>query len=119
VSGRRRNLDLVCGARRALDLRFAAPPTTDELAAELGTNRNTLNEIFERSIGTTIKQYCVQRRIERAIALLNEGVLNMAQIAEAIGYQHQSSFAAVFRERVGVSPRHYLRVMSSNRTCRR
>jgi AraC-like DNA-binding protein len=113
VAIRRRDSELAAGARRALDARFADPPTTDELAAELGTNRSKLNELFQRSFGITIKHYCIQRRIERAIALLHEGSLNMAQVAQAVGYSHQSSFTAAFRELVGVSPRGYVRQWAS------
>jgi AraC-like DNA-binding protein len=86
---------------------MADPPTLQALAQELGTNRNKLNQIFQRSMGVTLKAFCVQRRIERAQALLHEGRLNVAQIAETVGYQHQSSFAAAFRDVVGMCPRDY------------
>lgn len=104
---RSRDAELVTAARRILTERMAAPPTLKELALELGTNRNKLNQIFQRGMGVTLKAFCVQRRIERAQALLHEGRLNVAQIAETVGYQHQSSFAAAFRDVVGMCPREY------------
>ena len=104
---RSRDAELVASARRILLQRLANPPTLQELAHELGTNRNKLNQIFQRGMGITPKAFCVQRRIERAQALLHEGRLNVAQIAEVVGYQHQSSFASAFREVVGVCPRAY------------
>ena len=42
-----------------------------------------------------------------ARALLQEGRLNIAQISETVGYQHQSSFTAAFRDIVGMCPRDY------------
>lgn len=104
---RSREAELVAAARRILMDRMTDPPTLQALAHELGTNRNKLNQVFQRGMGVTIKTFCVQRRIERAQALLYEGRLNVAQIAETVGYQHQSSFAAAFREVVGMSPRDY------------
>ncbi len=104
---RGRDAYLIAAARRILTERLVDPPTLQELAQELGTNRNKLNQLFQRGLGVTPKAFCVQRRIERAQALLREGRLNVAQIAETVGYQHQSSFAAAFREVVGMCPRDY------------
>jgi AraC-like DNA-binding protein len=104
---RDRDAELVDAARRILTERMAAPPTLHELAQELGTNRSKLNHIFQRGMGVTLKSFCVQRRMERAQALLQEGRLNVGQIAETVGYQHQSSFAAAFWDMVGVCPRDY------------
>jgi AraC-like DNA-binding protein len=107
MPARRRDAEIVIGARRALAQRFADPPTLQALAAELGTNRNKLNQLFRQTMGVTLQTYCVQRRIERAQALLMEGRLSVAQVAEAVGYQHQSSFTAAFRDVVGMCPRDY------------
>jgi AraC-like DNA-binding protein len=107
ASLRGRDAYLIAAARRILTQRLVDPPTLQELAQELGTNRNKLNQIFQRGLGVTPKAFCVQRRIERAQVLLREGRLNVAQIAETVGYQHQSSFAAAFRDMVGMCPRDY------------
>jgi len=104
---RGRDAELVAAASRILNQRLVDPPTLQELAQELGTNRNKLNQLFQRSMGVTLKVYCVQKRIERARALLQEGRLNIAQISETVGYQHQSSFTAAFRDVVGMCPRDY------------
>jgi AraC-like DNA-binding protein len=36
-----------------------------------------------------------------------EAALTIAQVAERVGYEHQSSFAAAFSGHVGMSPREY------------
>jgi AraC-like DNA-binding protein len=33
--------------------------------------------------------------------------MNLAQVADAVGYQHQSSFTAAFRDATGLSPGRY------------
>ncbi|MGH8032238.1 MAG: helix-turn-helix transcriptional regulator [Luteimonas sp.] len=106
-SQRSRDAELVAAARRILNQRLVDPPTLQQLAREIGTNRNKLNQIFRHSMGITLKAYCVQRRMERAQILLQEGCLNIAQIAEAVGYQHQSSFTAAFRDAMGMCPRDF------------
>ena len=35
--------------------------------------------------------------------------ISWAQVAERVGYEHQSSFTAAFRGQVGMSPREYRR----------
>lgn len=106
---RHRDVELLVAARRILFNRFASPPTLHELAHQLGTNKNKLSQLFQENLGVTPQVYCLQRRIERAQALLAEGRLNVGQIADAVGYQHQSSFTGAFREAVGESPRQFAR----------
>jgi AraC-like DNA-binding protein len=106
---RGRDGELVAAARRILSEHFADPPTLHELSSRLGTNKNKLNQLFQRHLGMTPQGYCLQRRIERAQALLAEGRLNVGQVADAVGYQHQSSFTVAFRDVVGESPRDYVR----------
>jgi AraC-like DNA-binding protein len=51
--------------------------------------------------------YCLERRMREAQLLLMEAALTIAQVAERVGYEHQSSFAAAFSGHVGMSPREY------------
>lgn len=105
--GRTRDAEIVRLAERMLAEHFAHPPTLQALARRLGTNKNKLTQLFQRSHGTTPQMYCLRRRIERAQALIAEGRLSLGQVAEAVGYQHQSSFTVAFREVVGLAPREY------------
>jgi AraC-like DNA-binding protein len=106
---RGRDGELASAARRILCERFADPPTLRELARELGTNKNKLNQLFRVGFGVTPQAFCLQRRMERAQALIMEGRLNVGQVADEVGYQHQSSFAVAFRDVIGVSPREFAR----------
>ncbi len=104
---RPKDVDLAHRAREALDRRYAAPPRFDDLALELGTSRNKLKTVFREVLGLTLTEYLAQRRVRTAQALLLEGRLTIGQIAEQVGYEHQSSFTAAFREQVGMTPREY------------
>lgn len=100
---------IVAFARRILCERFADPPTLQELATLVGTNKNKLNLLFHKRLGMTPQVFCLQRRIERAQALIAEGRLSVGQVSEAVGYQHQSSFSEAFVRVVGLSPREFAR----------
>jgi len=103
----RRDLDLAQAAQARLDRDYRRPPRFDELARELGTNQNKLKAVFKEAFGVTMADYCLERRVREAQLLLLEASLTIAQVAERVGYEHQSSFAAAFRDRVGMTPRDY------------
>ncbi len=109
VLPRRRDLDLAQGAMARLDREYRRPPPFGELARELGTNQNKLKIVFKEAFGTTMLDYCLERRVREAQQLLLEASLTIAQVAERVGYEHQSSFTAAFRGQVGMSPSDYRR----------
>ncbi len=104
---RRRDLDLARAAQTLLDRDYRRPPNFAELAREIGTSQNKLKSVFKQTFGLTMADYCLERRVREAQQLLMEASLTIAQVAERVGYEHQSSFAAAFRNQVGMSPREY------------
>lgn len=106
---RRRDLELAQAARARLDLSYRKPPGFASLARELGTSQNKLKALFRETYGVTMADHCLERRVREAQQLLLEAKLTIAQVAERVGYEHQSSFATAFRGHVGMSPREYRR----------
>lgn len=106
---RRRDLDLAHAARAHLDRSYRKPPNFADLAREIGTSQNKLKAVYKEAFGLTMADYCLDRRMREAQQLLVEAKLTIAQVAERVGYEHQSSFAAAFRGHVGMSPREYRR----------
>jgi AraC-like DNA-binding protein len=80
-----------------------------ELAHQLGTNQNKQKAVFKETFRVTMAEYCIDRRIREAQHFLIEASLTISQIAERVGYDHQSSFASAFSSHVGMSPREYRR----------
>jgi AraC-like DNA-binding protein len=105
----RRDLDLARAARACLDREYRRPPNFGYLAREIGTSQNKLKALFKQAFGLTMAEYCLERRMREAQLLLMEAALTIAQVAERVGYEHQSSFTAAFRGHVGMSPREYRR----------
>ena len=106
---RRRDLDLARAARACLDREYRRPPNFGALAREVGTSQNKLKAVFKEAFGVTMADYCLERRMREAQLLLMEAALTIAQVAERVGYEHQSSFTAAFRGHVGMSPRDWRR----------
>lgn len=104
---RRRDLELAHAALARLERDYRAPPLFAVLASDVGTSQNKLKTVFKDSFGVTMAAYCLERRMREAQQLLLEASLTIAQVAERVGYEHQSSFAAAFRGHIGMSPRQY------------
>lgn len=61
--------------------------------------------LFKRSIGLTPHQYVVQCRVERARQLLRQGQLEIAEIADRVGFANQSHLNRHFKRLTGVTPK--------------
>jgi AraC-like DNA-binding protein len=107
VLPRRRDLELAHAARDRLERDYRRPPNFGDLAREIGTSQNKLKAVFKQAFGLTMADYCLERRVREAQLLLMEATLTIAQVAERVGYEHQSSFTAAFSGHLGMSPREY------------
>jgi AraC family transcriptional regulator len=60
--------------------------------------------VFARSVGTTPYRYIVHLRLRRALELIRDGRLSLAEIAAATGFADQSHLSRWIRRVHGVSP---------------
>jgi len=65
--------------------------------------------LFKASTGLPPHHFVVQRRVERAKALLREGALGVGEVALRSGFASASHFAVVFRRVAGMPPREFRR----------
>jgi AraC family transcriptional regulator len=65
-----------------------------------------------------VHQYVVQRRVERAKTLMLQDELSMAEIAQTVGFAHQSHMARHMRRVLGVPPRAMKRMLAESRAMR-
>lgn len=57
--------------------------------------------------GTTLRQYCINKRIEAARFLLKENRHTISEIGNIVGYDDHSAFSRAFRQHCGFSPREW------------
>jgi AraC family transcriptional regulator len=75
------------------------------IAAVAGVSMTHFKAAFRESMGVPVHQYIIQRRVERAKALLRESRLSVGEIASQTGFAHQSHLAFHTRRMMGYSPR--------------
>lgn len=79
----------------------------DNLAAMVGFSTSHISALFKRETGTTIVDYITQSRIDRAKEMLASTMMNINEIAEAVGYQDAKYFSRIFRKQVCIKPSEY------------
>ncbi len=92
-------------ARDIIDNSLQQPPSIPALAREVGTNRNKLAYGFKKWFGCTVFEYQLRARMEAAWNLLENTKLPLGDIADLVGYQHQGSFTAAFKNYFNVLPK--------------
>ena len=94
----------VDAARRILSTQFAPIPHTCALARRVGMSESKLKRAFKEHFGTTVFDYGLECRMRHALELLRANAMSVCQVAECVGYQHQTSFTAAFRDYFGFLP---------------
>ena len=87
-----------------VDANLAKRLSTAELAALVRLSTNHLRRAFKASMGCSPHEYVIQCRIVRAMTLMLETGISLAQIAFECGLADQAHLCRLFRRRVGISP---------------
>ncbi|MFT3816852.1 MAG: AraC family transcriptional regulator [Rubrivivax sp.] len=109
-----RDLRLIEKARDLMIADLARMPTIPQLARAVGTNTSKLKRGFKFLCGMTIFEYGHRQRMNRALHLLIDERMPVNQVAGCVGYQHQTSFTASFREHFGFTPKEARRLAGSD-----
>jgi len=91
-------------AKEILATQLENPPSSLELAQQVGVSDRTLRRGFRELFGTTVIRYLMQQRLNRAEQLLREGNLTVAEVANEVGYSHLGHFATAFQDQFGMTP---------------
>lgn len=91
-------------ARELLLQHLEQPPSLLEMARMVGLNDYKLKAGFKEVFGMTVFGYLREKRLEKALDLLEQGALNVGEVACAIGYSNPSHFTAAFKRKYGINP---------------
>ena len=87
-----------------IEANLNAELTLAELAGIACLSPCHFSRSFKEAVGVGPQRYTVQRRVERAKALLRRGNATLASVAAATGFADQSHFTAAFRHETGTTP---------------
>jgi len=97
---------IVSQIREYLDANYIENPTLTQLADLTYISPFHLSRIFSQSVGLPPHLYLIQVRVLQAKKLLSQG-LAIAQVAQEVGFSHQSHLNRHFKKIVGVTPKQY------------
>ena len=83
--------------------------TLEELSKNLSYSPKYISAIFKKSFKIGITEYLNTTRIQNACTLMNQGFTNVSDIALRCGYTDAQYFSKVFKQKIGVSPKTYIK----------
>ena len=104
------NRAVAARAARTLDETFAAPPTVEQLATDLGIHRVHLARVFRLQWQCTPREYIQQLRVRAAAHALASTTHALAEIALDTGFSDQAHMSRMFLRRMGMTPAAFRRL---------
>ncbi len=90
-----------------IDANLGDDITVEDLCNAANVSRYYLCHIFKNTVGITISQYVLLRRINLAKEMLQGAELSISDVAMKCGFSSFSYFSRKFKEAEGCSPREY------------
>lgn len=84
-----------------------------DVAEELGLSTGHLHRAFRTTTGTTPLEFIHRARMKRAVAILAEERMPIAELALRVGFESPSRFARCFRRFTGINPSKFGRTAES------
>ncbi len=78
--------------------------TVSELAGIIGRSRSHVLKLFRHHLGTSAKNYVINRQLQAANELLLSTTKSIAEIGQAVGISDRYHFSKLFRRHLGLSP---------------
>jgi AraC-like DNA-binding protein len=104
-----RDLALLRRVRDRIDREYAQPLDVEALARDAHMSAGHFSRQFRLAYGESPYSYLMTRRIERAMALLRRGDLNVTEVCFEVGCSSLGTFSSRFTELVGMPPSAYQR----------
>lgn len=89
------------------DYNYSADASASDLAKILHVSIRQLDRIMKECFSMSYKQKMIEKRIETAKSLLKNTDLPVKVIAERVGYDTESNFCTMFRQKTGSTPSKY------------
>ena len=86
---------------------YTEPVSVQQIAGSAFISSRECIRCFKKIVGITPIQYVIEMRIQKAKQLLLETELPMLEVGISCGFEDQSYFTKVFRQKTGITPFQY------------
>lgn len=85
------------------------------IARKLQYHYTYLSNLFSEVMGTTIEQYLIAHKIERAKEMISYNELNLTEISFALNYSSVAHLSNQFKKVTGMAPSHFKKLKNKHR----
>ena len=96
-------------ARERIRLLATETSSMEIILSDIGLSYSRLRNLFQKAYQISPGDYRIQVRIEKACALLETSDQSLQVIADQLGYADAFTFSKQFKQRTGLSPKHFRR----------
>lgn len=97
----------VAKVKNYIDQHFCEDITRENLSEIVYLSSGYLAQSFKKETGRSLGSYVIEKRMEKARQLLQEGELSVSEVAVAVGYDNFTYFSRLFKTKVGKSPKEF------------
>lgn len=84
------------------------------LAKNIYMNPSYLSRLFREEKGITLKEYILQKKIERAKELLRRKNISVKMVSNSVGFTDPLYFSRIFKRKTGLSPLEFKNIKYDN-----
>ena len=95
-----------------IDQHYMEDLRVQNCATALATSESNISRLFHQHLGTNFTAYYNNVRIEKAKALLREGV-SVKEAADRVGYNNLNYFYRVFKNKLGITPKEFVSTINA------
>ncbi|OCT10531.1 hypothetical protein A8709_12090 [Paenibacillus pectinilyticus] len=104
---------LIYQIKKIIELEYAESLDLNSLSKRVFLTPSYLSKLFKLETGTTVIEYIISVRMNKAKELLKEHIqLKTYQVGEMVGYKDPAYFNKQFKKVVGLTPKEYKDVVS-------
>lgn len=96
--------DLFIAIQRYLDDTFLQDHSLKNIARHFGVNDFVLKKGFKETVGTTVFDYLLSKRLAHSLQLLQCTNQSISEIGSLVGYKYPNHFSASFKKKYGINP---------------
>lgn len=87
-----------------IDMNFEKDIRVEDMSNELGYSSSYISHLFTKHMGLSIKSYCNNKRLEKAVKLLKESNISISEVASKLNFKSLYSFSRAVKAKYGVAP---------------
>lgn len=97
-----------------MERNFDKPLKIEDYAYLTGRSLSTFRRDFKSFYHITPQKWLKEKRLDKALALLQDKEMSVTTLAYEVGYENISYFIKAFKDKVGQSPKQYILALNRN-----